>query len=308
MKLKRTIIVTAILCVLFTASAFAVDLSTKSSSYFRSEQNDITVLIKNVDNALTKYENHEEIYGTIKPIQISQNEISTFFENAEIIDNTLLLYINYESYGEFYEIVRPISVAADSDFTQMLDFKYSSCFGDGWREYKFEISSRDQIDSIYVRPAILYMPTKIESVSMPVSLNASVSDVLNTSSRAEVCDSWFSISSIDVDQIETGLYKVLISITPQTDDFPRFPTLTIGEKSYIGATSMRLNENGDFYVGWFVFFIQAINAETVNAELKNASITVEYAMMRTVATNTVNSFAAFSSSDDVGLAMNIVVD
>ena len=46
----------------------------------------------------------------------SGDKIDMRFEGAEVIGTELLLYVNYNSYGQDFEIGRDITVAADPNF------------------------------------------------------------------------------------------------------------------------------------------------------------------------------------------------
>ncbi|MCL2366705.1 MAG: hypothetical protein FWC75_06615 [Oscillospiraceae bacterium] len=312
MKIKRTIIVTAILCVLLTISVFAIISSAETSIDAQPTQNGVDLYLENtenVDNALTLQSDGEgdaDVSEIARPIRSTPNGIAGSLENA-VVDNIMTLRFNYESYGESYEIIRHITVATDSEFRQVLEWEHGDWHGGDWREYIFKLDGREQIDTIYIRPAIIYIPTEIVQVSMPVALNASMSNTLNGSSQRGVNDSWFSIYSMDVDNIEYGLYRLSIMITPYTADFPRFPTLMIGGRSYSGAVGTRFNEEGDLDLGRFTFRIQATDAETVWAELRSATIAVEEALLRADSTSRVSPTVEFSSNAESAIDI-IVVD
>ena len=224
--------------------------------------------------------------------------------STTIGENTLSLHLDFESYGEHFEVVRPISIAADRGFEQPFAFIGSDILENGQHVYTFAYNGNAH--EIYVKPPVIYIPTEVETVSIPAALNATMQYAVSATSEDRTRDTWFSISSIDVDVLERGLYQVSVEITPHTADFPRFPILATKDTSYEGTISLGLDEYGVFDRGAFLFWIPANSADEVTAILNDASITVKEAFIRAVAYDAIRQTT--SSKYDGEPTINIIVD
>ena len=235
--------------------------------------------------------------------------------SAEIGENTVRLYVNYDSYGSYIEIVRPMLVAADSEFTQPFTFMESIwSMEENQFVYTFEFDEQTfggrRASSIYVRPPVVYVPVEFETVSMPVAVGATMPVALDTSA-ARWGDPWFSISSVDVGELEIGEFLVSVMVTPYTADYPRLPKLVIdGNPHEVLVTHHRFDHNVEFIFAVFEFLVQADSVDEVYTMLEGAYITVDYAMFRTHAIGAVNAATAFASdtasANDINI--NFVVD
>ena len=235
--------------------------------------------------------------------------------DAEIRENTITLHVNYDSYGPYVEIISPMLVAADSDFTQPLNFMGSTWSADENQfVYTFEFDEQSDrfngqsANSIYVRPPVIHVPVEFEAISVPVALNAAMPMVLGVSDGARVNEPWFSISSIEVREDEEYEFFVSVMIDPYTSDFPRLPRLEIGGISHdVLVTHHSFNENVEFMWAIFEFPVQADDADEIYAMLETAYITVDLAMIRTYAVNAIARFSSKAASLN-GININFVVD
>jgi hypothetical protein len=195
----------------------------------------------------------------------SGDKIDMGFEGAEVVGTELLLYVNFNSYGQDFEIGRDITVAADPDFENVL--RPRSCTPDGsLYTYKYDIDAA--VDTIYVAPPVLYVPKTIEPYTVPL--------------YSDEGGEWFSISDVKTVKAGAGMYGVTVEIKPYNNTLPRFPKLDIGDGTALittGSTSHNFNSDFMFDNAKFSFTVSAEDEERLNEMLKTASIVVEDALV-----------------------------
>jgi len=237
MKNKKTFLVTCVLCVALALCAFVV----LPKVSLKSTQNDT---------------------------------IDVSYLSAKQNEDTLILSVNYESYGEFFEIAKDISVATDEKFSNTLT-KISSTPKDNQYIYEFKLDK--PTDTIFITPPILYLPVEVEPVSIALTSN--------NSSLTTESESWFSITSVSVNEAEEGNYYVSIIINPTNEDLPRFPKLILGKESLGGISSLNFDENDKFNFGEFIFYFSAKDIDDAYDMLEGASLVVDQALIKVSATD-----------------------
>ncbi len=211
----------------------------------------------------------------------SRNDsVRVSYVDAVLESDTLTFYVNYESYGEFFEIAEDVVVATDEEFTNILRRK--SCKPEGSR-YVYTFSLKDPIDRIYIFPPTLYIPTEISTTSL---------ELCSTKTPATLDGKeWFAISSVSTERANETMYTVAINIEAHENTLPRFPKLEIDGKRIEGISSLNFNEDNNFDFGEFIFHLPSENCEDISSILENASLVVEDALLRVSAKD-----ALFSSN------------
>lgn len=188
-------------------------------------------------------------------------------KEAKASGETLTLTVDYTDYGTGFEIGQDIRVYTDSALTNELS-KIRCTPENGNYNYEFEWGG--DVDTIYITPPVLYIPTEIDKEVFPLSADMASSPV----DMSEEPDEWFSISDISVDEYSDGVYSVAVSIIPNNDELPRFPMLVVGEERIGGMSSLDFDEGG-FSSGEFVFYVPCDDIELLRAQLSAAYIEIE---------------------------------
>lgn len=201
---------------------------------------------------------------TIRPINGGKRE------SAQADDNTLVLTVSYDSYGEYFEIFKHIVVSTNSDFTKPL--RMNRCVPEDGK-YVYEFKMTEPIDTIYIEPPILYTPTEISPISTKL--------VEGASAKYSDGTEWFSIASVKTSELSDGRYRVSVYITPNSSDIlPRSPKLAIGEKELGGINSMNFNESDEFDVGVFTFYVSADSIEEASSLINDSLLVVKDALVK----------------------------
>ena len=188
--------------------------------------------------------------------------------------NTLTLYVEYETSAESFEFGKHISVSTDNSFTQLIkmlrglpDYELN--------RYVYTFEWNEPVDTIYIKPPVLYIPTEIETVTLPITAGS-----IAMSSDGK---QWFEITEVSVSDSAIGIYNVLLTIAPLSEDLPRSPEIIVGEQSFAaGTTEYNFNENSVFDGGMFSFNIIAFDddADEAAAILENATLNFSNALLK----------------------------
>lgn len=196
-------------------------------------------------------------------------------ENAQAGDNTLVLTVSYDSHDEFFEILKHIVVAENSDFTNPL--RMNSCLPEDGK-YIYEFTMTEPMDTIYIEPPVLYISTEISPISTKL--------IEGNSAIYSDGTEWFSITSVNTSAASDGRYRVSVYITPNSSDLlPRSPKLAFGEKELGGINSLNFNESGEFDVGTFTFYVSADSIEEASSLINDSLLVVKDASVRVDAKN-----------------------
>ena len=206
-------------------------------------------------------------------------DVDVSYHNAQVDADKLAITVNYNSRGEFFEIGRDIIVAADSSFNNPLRMK-SSNVKDGCYVYEFDATDLGEAKTVYIKPPILYMPTGITSVSVPLAAGK-VAKMSAEDVKFETASSnWFSIDSVGVEDNTEGCYTVRVSILANGKDLPRFPKLVNGTTQIGGISALRFNETDDFESGEFLFTVNAGSQKEALKMVAESSLVVSDALIR----------------------------
>ena len=231
---------------------------------------------------------------TIRPVvrlvSARNNKVDVSYVGATVEEGKLVVYVNYEGYGEHFEIAKDITVATDRQFTNTL--RIAGCVP---KEEYYEYTFRDIIkdtDTIYIAPPVLYVPIEINAASIPLTTGS----VLET----EDGNSWFTISTITVGDAVNGICPVSAMIIPNGDFLPRFPRIIVGEKTFGGIVSSIFDDNAVLSSGEFIIYVEANTSEEASTMLMDATLMLDQALLRVYAKD-----AVFSSNIK---SLNVVVD
>lgn len=210
----------------------------------------------------------------------SGHDIDVSYQNAEFSDSedTLEIYVEYKSAaGESFEIGQNITVATDREFTNVLQMKGGKPV-DGIYVYEFDASGLEDVKTLYVKPPILYVPTEITPVSVPLSegkvakINTGLSQSKNTGKD------WFTVESVDIG----GSGSATVTINALSGDVPRFMKIVNGESEYVNLSSVANfdNDTGNFEYGEYSFILPADSEDEAAAFMETASLVVTDALIR----------------------------
>lgn len=209
----------------------------------------------------------------------SGHDIDVSYHNAELSDDALKISVEYKSAGEHFEIGRDIIVATDSDFTNVLQIKACKPEG-GIYVYEYAPENLSEVKTLYIKSPILYVPTEISSVSVPLAVGKIAKSNAGLSQSKNTGKNWFTVESIDIEEAETGIYAVKVTVDAQTKDLPRFPMLVSGDKQYGGLAATYFDENDNFDYGEFIFPVPADDEAAVAAMVAESSLVFSDAMVR----------------------------
>jgi len=194
-------------------------------------------------------------------------------------EQTLTVYADYSSWGEFFEIAKDVIAATDPYFINVL--QGSSGPEDGSYVYRYALAA--PVKKIYLSPPTLCIPETIEPVS--AFLKAGETVMLNG-------EDWFSISAVDIGKPQGGVCEVTVTILPKNDILPRSPEVVMGSERHGGFSSLNFNKEYVFDSGEFVFQLPAASAEELSKRIEKAELSVGEILRQVYAGD-----AVFSSND-----------
>lgn len=203
-----------------------------------------------------------------------EHDVNVSYQNAQVEKDKLLITVNYGSDGEFFEIGRDIIVATDKDFTETLQIQNCKA-NDGKYEYEFSVDNLSDLNRVYIKPPVLYMPTEISPVSVPLIEGAKA----NKDIESKYSD-WFSISKVEVAALSEQTFLVTVIVEALALDLPRFPKLTIGDTQIGGISALSFDENTNFSSGEFQFSLNAESEKRAIELLDNASLVLSDALIK----------------------------
>ena len=193
-------------------------------------------------------------------------------ESSPVQGNTLTLYAVYESNADFFEIGKDIIVSTDKAFSHLLRMR--SCIPDNEQDrYVYTFEWNEPVNSVFVKPPIIYIPVDIKMVSASISAG---STVMTSDGKP-----WFTITEVTVNDSNVGSYTVVIIFAPIAEDLPRFPEIVARERTFGGITQHNFDENNVFNLGEISFDVSAVDVNEVNAMLEEATLNISHALIRT---------------------------
>lgn len=208
----------------------------------------------------------------------SGHDIDVSYPNAELSGDTLEITVEFKTTaGEYFEVGRHIIVATDSDFTNVLPMTGCKPAG-GIYVYEYDAKGLDDVKTLYVKPPIVYVPTEITPVSVPLSegkvakINTGLSQSKNTGKD------WFTVESVDIG----GSGSATVTINALSGDVPRFMKIVNGESEYVNLSSVANfdNDTGNFEYGEYSFILPADSEDEAAAFMETASLVVTDALIR----------------------------
>lgn len=208
----------------------------------------------------------------------SGHDIDVSYPNAELSGDTLEITVEFKTTaGEYFEVGRDIIVATDPDFTNVLQM--TGCKpADGIYVYEYDAKGLDDVKTLYVIPPIVYVPTEITPVSVPLA-EGKVAKFSDDDPDAKIAGKeWFTVESVDI--AESGAATVVINAL--SGDVPRFLKIVNGESEYANLSSVNnfKNDTIDFDYGEYTFALPIDSEDEAAAFMESASLVVTDALIR----------------------------
>ena len=207
-------------------------------------------------------------------------------QSARYENQTLNLAVDYQSYGEGFEIIKHMTVATDSDFENILR-QNSVSVENGLYQYCYDAPT--EISQVYISPPVIYTPVEIDEVSFALETQ--------TSQLAKQ-DPWFTIENVALNGVsyegtlptqfsisdDNDHSEVVVTVSGNgSDSIPRLPKLTINGNEYGGVSAVQFDENMNFDKAVFTFFLPAELNNLSAQQLSSAQISVSQAMTKVTA-------------------------
>ena len=193
----------------------------------------------------------------------TEAKIEVSYLEAVLTDNIMTVNLSYGNNEQPFEIIRDIVVSTDSDFEDVLELERCTV-EDNRYIYTFSATNKENIESVYIKPPVLYAPGNIDDVVVKVAEN----EVAKTDND----ENWFAITDIQVVKGNEDEFFLSVVLEPNTDSLPRNPELIIGDKVYPGNTAMKFDAEGNFTMGQFVFILPTTSLETLSKQISNESL------------------------------------
>ncbi|MBR4057901.1 MAG: hypothetical protein IKK00_07190 [Oscillospiraceae bacterium] len=208
----------------------------------------------------------------------SGHDIDVSYPNAELSGDTLEITVEFKTTaGEYFEVGRHIIVATDPDFTNVLPM--TGCKpADGIYVYEYDAKGLDDVKTLYVIPPIVYVPTEITPVSVPLA-EGKVAKFSDDDPDAKIAGKdWFTVESVDIG--ESGAATVVINAL--SGDVPRYLKIVNGESEYANLSSVNnfKNDTSDFKSGEYTFALPIDSEDEAAAFMESASLVVTDALIR----------------------------
>lgn len=208
----------------------------------------------------------------------SGHDIDVSYPNAELSGDTLEITVEFKTTaGEYFEVGRHIIVATDPDFTNVLQM--TGCKpADGIYVYEYDAKGLDDVKTLYVIPPIVYVPTEITPVSVPLT-EGKVAKFSDDDPDAKIAGKdWFTVASVDIGS--SGAATVVINAL--SGDVPRYLKIVNGESEYANLSSVNnfKNDTSDFDYGEYTFFLPIDSEDEAAAFMESAALVVTDALIR----------------------------
>ena len=199
---------------------------------------------------------------------------------------SLTIVVDYESYGEGFEIIKHMTVAVDPDFKNILD-RIDTSAENGLYRYTYEAPA--EISQVYISPPVIYTPVPIEPEYYPL--------ISETSQKTDT-EKWFTVEEVVLNGIscqdplpeyfstDENSYDGEIAVTVQGDgsgNIPRLPKLVIDGREYGSTSTVQFDEEANFGKAVFTFPLPSELYNLTSQQLSSARILVSEAMARAVA-------------------------
>jgi len=208
----------------------------------------------------------------------SGHDIDVSYPNAELSGDTLEITVEFKTTaGEYFEVGRHIIVATDRDFTNVLQM--TGCKpADGIYVYEYDAKGLDDVKTLYVIPPIVYVPTEITPVSVPLT-EGKVAKFSDDDPDAKIAGKdWFTVESVDIG--ESGAATVVINAL--SGDVPRYLKIVNGESEYANLSSVNnfKTDTSDFDYGEYTFALPIDSEDEAAAFMESAALVVTDALIR----------------------------
>ena len=199
---------------------------------------------------------------------------------------SLTIVVDYESYGEGFEIIKHMTVAVDPDFKNILDRIDTSAEN---RLYRYTYEAPAEISQVYISPPVIYTPVQIEPEYYPL--------ISETPQKTDT-EKWFTVEEVVLNGIscqdplpeyfstDENSYDGEIAVTVQGDgsgNIPRLPKLVIDGREYGSTSTVQFDEETNFGKAVFTFPLPSELYNLTYQQLSSARILVSEAMARAVA-------------------------
>ena len=204
-----------------------------------------------------------------------EREINVSFpQTAEMDNDVLTVYANYDSYGEDFEIAKDITVYSDSNSANELEFK-SLDVEDGM--YKYEFNTVEQPSRVYIEAPVIYVPTEIETRAYAVNGAETVHSTLSNDTP------WIRVSDIST-EVKNSIQYIMVHVEGDHGTMiPRSPELVISGIVYSDLmSSVTFDDDMNFESADFVFGIPASEGKASVDILDVSELRVSNAMTKAI--------------------------
>lgn len=175
-------------------------------------------------------------------------------------EDTVTLTVNFESYGDFFEIGRDLIAATDPMLENRL--RLERCVPEG-SLYTYTFRTDTPVEKLYVAPPILYFPREIEPVTTALHEESA----------------FFSAEIARLTEQETGTEAELL-VRGEREWLPRTLTLTIGGQSWENTSSEAAFDEELYFTDGYFTFVLPFSAEELASRLDEARLTVTEVLCR----------------------------
>jgi len=220
-------------------------------------------------------------YSFAPSIRLAFGEKTTTFwyNNATSRNGKLLITVNYDSNGAFFEIGKEMVVSTDRNFTNPL--KLVKCDAkEGSYLYEYSVKDFENIDTVYIKPPVLYMPTSIHTVSIPLRIGEVAEMVKDEASTKAKSNEWFQIENIESGDREEAGYPVKVTVKGLMNDLPRFPRIKTEGNEIGGISALTFNEDDEFENGEWLFYLEANSIEQLQEIIEDSTIEISDSLVK----------------------------
>lgn len=224
-------------------------------------------------------------------VQLSHGDnhnVNVTYHNAQLKNDILTVTASYDSSGEAFQIGQDIVVSTDPNFETPL--KITNCrVVDENYIYQFNIEDSSKIDTIYIRPPVLYKAVETVPVKVPLMEGQIVQRSIEATDFKTAGLDWFLIDLISVEEASETLFLVRINITSDAEELPRLARIHTEGMELGGLTVLYFDEEDIFTKGEFLYYIEGDKEEDIVSKLEKSFLVIENALIRMDETKTRSS-------------------
>ena len=255
---------------------YDVRIAAGASTYFLNTSSGHVRRERDDQFAFSKLEN-----SWLSVVCSSLGIVSSAADTGDTKDGILTITIEHRYIDDPFEISRGMVVATDEGFSNTL---HPIRIVQVNNRYEYTFAADADIDVVFIRPPIAYMPVEIDPVSVVPVIGA-------TAATADGND-WFTITSVSFHKDSEEAFEIVVSIIPFQDFLPRYPRLSTGGVPIDVLSSLDFNETDVFESGEFRFRFSANSENDARRLLESATLVIGHALMRVPADDLIFSASA----------------